>query len=512
MPKKHPISWSAFDRSLDAAVCRSVLIVLMLFFCVASLQAEPQPPDPPPLEAPKPHSSQVSSSEGLPPLPYPVVAMKRQEKKNPPTPAVLITKIRTQDPEDWARTPNDVKGLLGWMSSEMKVSFSSNVKKFNDVSMDANDNPILYRSGYKPFTLNRKQIEHLREYVLGGGTIIFNALVGNPNFYRSALQAAHEILPESPTYRLRMDHPVFHSFYDIGEVSFRERLIKDGVASDPRPWIEGADIDNRTAIFVSRWDFSLGWEANPHDSWGYADADARKLGGNLISYVTAMRAAGQSVGQSVELSNVDQQTAGKFRVTQVIHNGVWKTRPAALPMLLKAFHDATGAPVSFEVREANLADPAIYESPFLYLTGTTDFSLSEEQRAGLRKFLQNGGVLFVEAGEGRQSFDAAFRAEMQKVLPGHELSPLKPGSDLLHQPMQVSSATLRPALAAQRENQTKLATELYGIELHGAYAVIYSPYDLSAGWEHASAPYALGYEPRDATALGVNVLYYAVTH
>ena len=54
--------------------------------------------------------------------------------------------------------------------------------------------------------------------------------------------------------------------------------------------------------------------------------------------------------------------------------------------------------------------------------------------------------------------------------------------------------------------------ELYGIELNGAMAVIYTPYDMSAGWERAIAPYALGYEPADAMALGVNVLYYAVTH
>jgi len=477
-----------------------------------SLYAQPQPPAPPPLEAPKPHASQVSSSEGTAPLPYPAVPMKRQEKKNPPTPAVLITKIRTGDPDDWARTPNDVKGLLEWMSGAMNVSFSSNIKPFGQVSTTAADNPILYRSGYKAFTLNKKQIETLRQYVLNGGTIVFNALVGNPDFYQSALQATREILPESPTYRLRADHPLFHSYYDIDKVTYRDRMVKDGMATDPHPDIEGADIDNRTAILISRWDFSMGWENNPHDSWGYSDADAKKLGGNLISYITSMRDAGRSVGKSVELANTDKQTAGKFRVTQVIHNGVWKTRSAAFPMLLKAFHDATGTPVSFDVQEASLTDPAIYNSPFLYLTGTTDFSLTEEQRAALRNFLNNGGVLFVEAGEGRQSFDAAFRQEMQKVLPGHELSPLKPGSDLLSQPMTVENMNARPALAAQRENQAQIPAEVYGIELNGSYSVIYSPNDLSAGWERAPAPYAMGYQPKDATALGVNVLYYAVTH
>ena len=124
--------------------------------------------------------------------------------------------------------------------------------------------------------------------------------------------AAHDILPERTLYRLRMDHPVFHSFYDIDKVAYRDRMVKDGLATDPHPWIEGIDIDNRTAIFVSRWDFSLGWEANQHDSWGYADTDARKLGANIVSYVTAMRDAGRSVGKSVELVNARQKDRRKI--------------------------------------------------------------------------------------------------------------------------------------------------------------------------------------------------------
>ena len=178
------------------------------------------------------------------------------------------------------------------------------------------------------------------------------------------------------------------------------------------------DIDNRTAIFISRWDFSLGWEANQHESWGYADADARKLGANIVSYVTAMRDAGRSVGKSVELVNANRQTAGKFRVGQLIHDGPWKTRTAAFPMLLNQFHAATGTPVSFELRDVSLDDSSIFEMPFLFVTGTTDFTLTEKERANLRRFLTNGGVLFAEAAEGRQSFDIAFREEMAKVLPG----------------------------------------------------------------------------------------------
>ena len=92
----------------------------------------------------------------------------------------------------------------------------------------------------------------MREYVLNGGTVVFNSLVGNPEAYQSALAAAKAILPERNLYRLRMDHPVFHSFYNIDKVAFRDRMVKDGVVVDPYPFLEGMDVvDNRTAIIIS---------------------------------------------------------------------------------------------------------------------------------------------------------------------------------------------------------------------------------------------------------------------
>ncbi len=69
------------------------------------------PPEPPPLERPKPPPAQIASSEGMAPLPVPVVPQKRQEKKNPPVPPVLVTKVQSGDAEDWTRTPDDIKEL-----------------------------------------------------------------------------------------------------------------------------------------------------------------------------------------------------------------------------------------------------------------------------------------------------------------------------------------------------------------------------------------------------------------
>lgn len=488
------------------------LFLLPLVVAAPLLFADgPRPPEPPPLEAPPPPPAQVSSSEGMPPLPYPVVPQKRQERKNPPQPPVLLTKIRTDDAEDWARTPNDLKRLLEWMSRDMGASFSSNIKSWAEISPDPAQNPVLYRSGYKPFTLSPEEAGRLRAYLRNGGTVIFNALVGHPDFYQSALAAARLILPESPLYRLRMDHPLFRAYHEVGEVSYRERALRDGVVKDRFPWFDGVDLDNRTAIIISRFDIAMGWEKNRHDSWGYEDADAARLGSNLLSYVTAMREAGRSLGKSVALADAAGSRAGSLRVGWIAHGGPWLTRPAALPMLLRQFNETTGAPVSFEWRQVVLTDAGMFESPLLYLTGTTDFSLGDAERANLRRFLLSGGVLFAEASDGRPSFDASFREEMAALLPDHPLRAVPADSPLFLQPNPLPTVKALPALAARMNGRRDVQPELFTCEINGSTAVIYSPRDLSAGWEHAPAPYAIGYEADDATSLGVNILFHALT-
>ena len=115
-----------------------------------------------------------------------------------------------------------------------------------------------------------------------------------------------------------------------------------------------------------------------------------------------------------------------------------------------------------------------------------------------------------EAGDGRSTFDTAFRAELAKVLPDHPLTPVPATASLLHQPNEVATVKPRPALAAQLDKRTTTTPELFTAEINGATAVIYCPRDLSAGWEQAPAPYAIGYEAADSTALGVNILFHAL--
>lgn len=476
----------------------------------ASRQVKEQPYGPQGVTKPP---AQHAGAEGAPGGGGPVVPMRRTEKKNPPRPPVLLAKLATSDRVDWATSPEDTENLLKFMAKELNVHFSTINLPQNKIPADASEVPVLYRSGLNGFAFTPQIRQRLRSYLLSGGTLVLNAYCGHPDFARSAMQEIQQLLPERPPYRLAEDHPLYHSYFDIEQIRYRPLALEAGAQHD-LPSAIGIDINTRTAVFFFRYDISSAWENIPDDyrhCIGYDIPTAKKLGANLMAYITAERNTAISLARSLEFVDESDQRAGKFMIAQARYDGLWKTRDDSLAMLLNVFHEKTTAPVRFESLAVDLDSKALFEVPFVYLTGQMDFQLTPEQRAGLQRYLLRGGILFAEATAGRPTFDRAFRRELKQILPEAALTRLPTDHLIYRFPNTVQQVAPRPALAARLQVSGPLPPVLYGATVNGHLAVIYSPYDLSGGWSLAEGPYNEGIQANDALALGVNILTYALT-
>jgi hypothetical protein len=470
------------------------------------------PPEKPPKPPPPP--ANMSSAETYIPYPGPpATPQSRSEKKNPPTPPVMFIKITSQYGEvDWGARPNDLNNLLKTMKEMIDVNFSYETRSFAEIDPDPERNPILYRTGHFHFSLTLPERARLRQYLLNGGTIIFNTGMGSKPFYDSARKELAEMFPEVQVQRLSPDHPIFHAYYDLDRVGYRKGVRQYGYKSD-EPWFEGVTINCRTVAVISRWGMEVGWDPVDDDSLlAYSVESAQKLGINLLSYATAQRAWAKQAAHAMEF--VDQSkgtTAGKMSLAQIIYDGEWKTRHAGLSVLLQQFNGKTEIPVKFARQELRLSDTNIFNCPLLYMTGHEDFRLQAAELAGLRDYLNKGGLLFAEACCGREAFDAAFRLAMSKIFPDQTLKAIPLSSLIFSLPNRVAQLGVTPALAAQLGNRSTVEPKLLGIEKDGHYVVVYTPYGMAGGWELAQNPYAHGYEDSSAIALGENILMYAIT-
>jgi hypothetical protein len=71
---------------------------------------------------------------------------------------------------------------------------------------------------------------------------------------------------------------------------------------------------------------------------------------------------------------------------------------------------------------------------------------------------------------------------------------------------------VRFTLAARAKYPGLTAPVLEGLKVADDYKVLYSPFDLAAGWQGDDHPMSYGYESGDAMQLGANLLTYCITH
>lgn len=411
---------------------------------------------------------------------------------------------------DWNATPNDVNNLLKSMKGMIGVDYRTQVASIMEIDPDPARNPILYRSGHYNFSYTDAQRKRLREYMLAGGMVIYNTGLGSAPFYRSAVKELALIFPEQPVQRLTSDHPIFHSYYDVDQVKYCDGVRKSGYVGS-EPWFDAVEINCRVVALVSRWCMSVGWEDKVEPQYqAYDPSSAKKLGVNIFSYASAMRAWAKNRAQAVKFVDAQESGADKVSLVQVVYDGIWKTRHAGLSMLMQTFNRKTDVPVRFTVRETRLSDPSIFNAPLLYLTGHESFTLRKSEAEQLKKYLENGGFLFAEACCGRKGFDLSFRQLMAVLFPGNPLKEAPAESALYHTPNEIQKLGVTPLLQ-QNVGTPMIRPQLEMIEMNGHCAVIYSPFGLAGGWEMSQSPYGRGYDDISSQRLGQNILMYAVT-
>jgi len=183
--------------------------------------------------------------------------------------------------------------------------------------------------------------------------------------------------------------------------------------------------------------------------------------------------------------------------------GDWYANPSSLPNLLAAVRERTALDVAPREVTVQLTDPALWDVPYLYMTGHGNVRFSDEEIANLRRYLENGGFLHADDNYG---MDESFRREIARVFPDHPLVDVPLDNPVYHIVYDF------PEGIPKVHEHDGLPAEGLGIFLDGRLVVYYSyQSDLGDGWEdpdvHKDPP-----EVREAALrMGVNLYVYAVT-
>jgi hypothetical protein len=127
-----------------------------------------------------------------------------------------------------------------------KESAITTSRRFHAVKLDSDELfsfPLVIMTGEGAFELPDRERDNLRRYVERGGFLLASAGCSSREWDRSFRREMAQVFPNHPLQALGMDHPVFHTVYDI-----RTLEAKHG---KPHP-LEGVALGGRLGVIYSQ--------------------------------------------------------------------------------------------------------------------------------------------------------------------------------------------------------------------------------------------------------------------
>ena len=127
-----------------------------------------------------------------------------------------------------------------------KETVISTSRRFHAVKLiddDLFEFPLVIMTGEGDFQLSDKERENIRRYVERGGLLIASAGCSSREWDRAFRREVIMVFPKQPLSPIEMDHPIFHTVYDI------DALVTTHGGS-PRP-LAGVSLDGRLGVIYS---------------------------------------------------------------------------------------------------------------------------------------------------------------------------------------------------------------------------------------------------------------------
>lgn len=185
---------------------------------------------------------------------------------------------------DWDPTPHALPNLMKYVQNEttLNVQFKREVLQLTDPQLVRH--PVLYMTGLRDFTLSDAEVLRLRAYLQNGGLLLADAAAGRAAFDAAFRREIKRVLPEAEFKTLPAGHSLYQLPFAISNVDYTP-LVK---AQQPRlnvPVLEGVEVNGQLAVLYSPLGLASGWEQlGLAYNRGYSDADALRLGVNLLAF------------------------------------------------------------------------------------------------------------------------------------------------------------------------------------------------------------------------------------
>lgn len=418
---------------------------------------------------------------------------------------------------EWKPHPDALRQLIRHVERSWGRDLTwQSVRLENAALTDLLQTPVLLISGQDALQLADDRSEMLKQYTEQGGTILFEACGGDgcgdaSAFNQSVSKLCNQWYPDAPLERLPASHPIWTA----------DRTVKADLL--PKDfWVYGVQACCRTPIFYVPKSISCRWELGDHLMKADDDEDpfrgeieqCVRIGQNLVSYATG-RELKDKLDQRLVLqaSVLDRTERGTTRIAWMDVNAGGADARRALPNVASIIRNQAEVAISVPSESVGIDDKSLSEVSLLWLHGRKSFQLTAPQRAALRKFIDNGGVILGNAICGNEAFANSFRTEINAILKDAPLRSLPadhPALSTDYLGYDLSKVTIRRSIregdgidVLKQVGPPRLE---YSQSPDGLVSVVFSPLDLSCALESTNSVQCPGYDTQDAAKIVTNIV------
>lgn len=396
---------------------------------------------------------------------------------------------------DWNNRPRDIANLTHWLSLEYEKDFNWQIVNFKVDAHEWHDAPILYISGSAAPKFSAEQIKQLRTFVHQGGTLFSVTECGGSGFNTGIREVYKKMFPDYELARVSKSHPI----YSVHE-KIKKQIPLYTISNGVRPLVFHTDIDVARA-----------WQSRMKAS----KKDHFRLGVNLSYLVLGQYSKLLPRGKTTWPYPVSTAGMSSMKVVRVKYNGNYNPEPLALEAFKRrlAAEDAVG----LDIGEVSLDQLGGSNAKVAMMTGTSSVSLSATQQAQIKKFVEAGGTILIDAAgggnlkyhPGSAKFYKSMHKQISKIFGATALKPVVPSSKLYTiKPFRAFEGKKKKPIYRKltRKRGLSNAPHLLAVKVNDRPAVILSCEDIETGFLNSLSGSVDGYDRRTAFEIGRNII------
>lgn len=209
--------------------------------------------------------------------------------------------------------------------------------------------------------------------------------------------------------------------------------------------------------------------------------------------------------------NAEQASAFDFYFTRLSYeSGDWEVDERMPANVLNSLIEYTSLRVDIKERIIPLSDPQMLNSPFCYMAGHRLVQFSHEEKQNFKRYVENGGFVFVD--DCNHDIDGMFARTFEKQMAelfGEQSLNKIPNDHPIYSSFFKFDGPPRTSIELNGWGDDLVHNYLKAIEINGRIGVLYSNKDLGCEWDYDFRNKR--WLKVDNTRFAVNIVIYSMT-